>query len=135
MTDRDTSEVWTAVAIGAIIGIGAALLVRARQEDDTHEIIKRLRPVTRQAKQTATSARKELGRRARQAGDSGEDLLSSSRDILEGMQKGAREIILSTRDELRQAARDSVRDARRAARNSIRDAHRAARKAQRGLSR
>lgn len=135
MTDRDTSEVWTAVAVGAIIGIGAALLVRARQEDDTHELIKRLRPVTRQAKQAAKSARKELGRRARQAGDSGEDLLSSSREILDEMQKGAREIILSTRDELRQAAHDSVRDARKAARDSIRDARKAARRAQRGLSR
>jgi gas vesicle protein len=124
MTDRDTSEVWTAVAVGAIIGIGAALLVRARQEDDTHELIKRLRPVTRQAKQAAQSARRELGRRARQAGDSGENLLSSSREILDEMQKGAREIILSTRDELRQAARDSIRDARKAAR-----------RAQRGLSR
>jgi hypothetical protein len=51
------------------------------------------------------------------------------------MQKGAREIILSTRDELRQAARDSVRDARKAARDSIRDARKAARRAQRGLSR
>lgn len=124
MTDRDTSEVWTAVAIGAIIGIGTALLVRARQEDDTHEIIKRLRPVTQQARQAATSARKEFGRRARQAGDSGEDLLESSRDILNEMQKGAREIILSTRDELRKAARDSVRDARRAARRAARSVSR-----------
>ena len=120
MTHRDTNEVWTAVAVGAIIGIGAALLVRARQEDDTHEIIRRLRPVTQQARQAARSARRELGRRARQAGDSGEDLLASSRDILDEMQKGAREIILSTRDELRKAARDSVRDARKAARRAAR---------------
>ena len=120
MNERENTDVWAAVAIGAIVGIGATLLVRARQEDDTHELIKRLRPVTRQAQKYAKSAGKELGRRARQAGDSGEDLLDNSREILDEMRKGAREIILATRDELRQAARDSVKDARKAARRAAR---------------
>lgn len=117
MRDRDNTEVWTAVAIGAVIGIGTALLVRARQEDDTHEIIKRLRPVTRRAKDAAGSARKELGRRARQASDSGEELLSSGREIMDELRRGAEDIVKSTRKELRKAARDSVKEARKAARN------------------
>lgn len=124
MNDRDNTDVWTAVAIGTIVGIGATLLVRARQEDDTHELIKRLRPVTRQAKAAAKSARDEVGRRARQAGDSGEDLLADSREILDEMRKGARELVLSTRDELRKAARESVREARNAARRAARSARR-----------
>lgn len=118
MRDQDNTGMWTAVTIGAIVGVGAALLIRARQEDDTHELIKRLRPVTRQAKKAATSARKEFGRRARQAGDSGEDLLAASRDVMDELRKGARDIVESTRDELRKAARDSVKDARRAARKA-----------------
>ncbi|MGH7448530.1 MAG: hypothetical protein ACREK1_08610 [Longimicrobiales bacterium] len=124
MNDRDNTDVWTAVAIGTIVGIGAALLVRSRQEDDTHELIKRLRPVTRQAKAAAKSAGEEFHKRARQAGDSGEDLLANSREVLDEMRKGAREIVLSTRDELRRAARDSVREARRAARRAARSARR-----------
>lgn len=120
MRDRDNSDVWTAVTIGAIIGIGASLLVRARQEDDAHEIIKRLRPVARKAKRAAKTARKEFGRGARKAGDSGEDLLSASREILDEMRRGARDIVRSTRSELRKAARDSIRDAQKAARRAAR---------------
>lgn len=124
MRDQESSDVWTAVAIGALVGVGATLLVRARQEDDAHEIIKRLRPVTRHAKRAAKTARREFGKHARHAGDSGEALLSNSREIMDEMRKGAREIILSTRDELRKAARDSVKDVRKAARKAARSAMR-----------
>jgi gas vesicle protein len=116
MRDRDNTEVWTAVAIGAVLGIGTALLVRARQEDETHEIIRRLRPVTRQAKNVAGRARDEVGRRARQAGDTGDDLLSAGREIMDELRRGAQDIVKSTRKELRKAARDSVKEARKAAR-------------------
>lgn len=116
MRDQENTEVWTAVVIGAAIGIGTALLVRARQEDDTHAIIKRLRPVQRQVKSAAGKARKELGRRARQAGDSGEDLVSSGREMMDELRRGAHDIVKSTRKELRKAARESVKEARKAAR-------------------
>ncbi|HEX2166265.1 MAG TPA: hypothetical protein VHG09_03405 [Longimicrobiales bacterium] len=116
MRDQDNTEVWTAVAIGAVLGIGTALLVRARQEDDTHEIIKRLRPVKRHMKSAAGKARKEIGHRARQAGESGDELLSSGREVMDELRRGARDIVKSTRKELRKAARDSVKEARKAAR-------------------
>jgi vacuolar-type H+-ATPase subunit H len=116
MRDQENTEVWTAVAIGAVIGIGTALLVRARQEDDTHAIIRRLRPVQRQVKSAAGKARKELGRRARQAGDTGDELLSSGREVMEELRRGAKDIVKTTRKELRKAARESVKEARKAAR-------------------
>lgn len=116
MRERENTEVWTAVAIGAVIGIGTALLVRARQDDDTHAIIRKLRPVQRQVKSAAGKARKELGRHARRAGNQGDELLSSGREAMEELRRGARDIVRSTRKELRKAARDSVREARKAAR-------------------
>jgi len=112
------------VAIGAILGVGATLLVRAQQEDDTHEIIKRLRPMTRKMKKHAKSARKELGRRARQAGESGDELMDAARDVMQELRKGAREIVHATRDELRRAARDTMKDARKAAQKAARAARR-----------
>jgi hypothetical protein len=74
--------------------------------------------VTRQARKTADSARKEVGRRARQAGDSGGELLSATRFVLHDLRKGARDIADTTRDERRKAARDSIKAARRAARRA-----------------
>jgi vacuolar-type H+-ATPase subunit H len=120
MRDRDNTDVWTAVAIGAILGVGATLLVRAHQEDDAHEIIRRLRPVARQAKRTAKAARKEFGRQTRHAGETGDELLSSGREIMNELRRGARDIVRSTRKELRKAARESLREARKAARNAMR---------------
>jgi hypothetical protein len=94
MKDHDHFDVWAAVAIGAVIGIGTALLVRARQEDDTYELLKRLRPVQQKAQRAAKTVRKEVGRRAGQAGDVSEDLLEAGRVRL---REGAGEITLHAR--------------------------------------
>jgi gas vesicle protein len=115
MKDHDHFDVWAAVAIGAVIGIGTALLVRARQEDDTHAMLKRLRPVQQKAQRAAKTVRKEVGRRASQAGDAGGELVDAGLDVLEELREGANEIVRSTRKELRKAARDSFKEARRAA--------------------
>jgi gas vesicle protein len=123
MNERDNFDVWAAVAIGAIVGIGATLLVRARQ-DDAHEIVKRLRPVARGARKAAKSAGREIGRSARRAGETGEELLSAGRDIMDELRQGAREIVHTTRDEMRKAARESVREVQRAARRAARTARR-----------
>ena len=115
MTDRDNTDVWTAVAIGAVVGIGATLLLRAQQEDDTHEIIKRLRPLKRNASKAAKYAGRHVSDGARAAGAAGEEALSVGRELLEELQEGARDILREARTELRKAARESVRDAQKAA--------------------
>lgn len=120
MNERDNADLWTAVAIGAVVGIGTALLVRARQEDDTYEIVKKLRPVQRKAERAATVVRKEARRRARQAGDTAGDLVSAGRDILDDLRKGAADIVRDTRDELQKAARETVRDVKRTRRQVAR---------------
>jgi gas vesicle protein len=120
MKDRDNYDVWTAVAIGAVVGIGTALIMRARQEDDTHEIIRRLRPVQRRAQKAVKKVRREVGRHAEAAGDAGEELVSAGRDVLDELRKGAAEIVQDTRRELERAARDSVSSARKAARTAAR---------------
>jgi gas vesicle protein len=131
MSDRDNTDIWTAVAIGAVVGIGTALIVRARQDDDTHEIIRRLRPVRKTAEKTMKQARRELGRQAHRAGETGEELVSAGRDILHELRKGAAEIVKDTRKELKKAAKD----ARRAALSGASDAERAARRAVRRVAR
>ncbi|HSJ08593.1 MAG TPA: hypothetical protein VK928_01740 [Longimicrobiales bacterium] len=120
MSKRDNTDVWTAVVIGAVVGIGATLLVRAQQEDEVHAIMKKLRPVQQGAQRAAKVVRKEVGRRSRAAGKEGRELVSASRDILEDLRDGAREIVDSTRDELKKAALESVREARKAARRTRR---------------
>jgi gas vesicle protein len=118
--DRDHVDLWTAVAIGAVIGIGAALIVRARQEDETSNLLKRLQPVRKRAQRTAKVVRKSVGRTADRAGDATADLVSAGREILDELRQGAADIVRTTRDELQKAAADSVADARGAARRAAR---------------
>jgi gas vesicle protein len=117
MSDRDNTDLWTALTIGAVVGIGAALLVRARQSDtDTIMLARRLKPV----RKAARAARDEVGRRTRHVADAGEDLLDAGREILDDLRQGARDIVKATREELQKAARESVADARKAARKARR---------------
>jgi gas vesicle protein len=131
MSDRDNTDIWTAVAIGAVVGIGTALIVRARQDDETHEIIRRLRPVRKRAGKTMQQARRELGRQAQRAGETGEELVSAGRDMLHELREGAAEIVRDTRKELKRAAKE----ARKAALEGASDAQRAARRAARRVAR
>jgi gas vesicle protein len=133
MREHDNTEMWAAMAIGAIVGVGAALLVRARQEDQTHDIIKAIRPLReRTAKATekivdgaesfAKAASKATRRRRRRRipGFHKAGPLDAGRDALEDLSSRAREIVESTRRELEKAARDTVKEARKAARRVAR---------------
>jgi hypothetical protein len=129
MRDQDKAEVWAALAIGAIVGVGTALLVRARQEDERYEVLEAIRPLRRGASRAAgriadeagdlmeaarkATRRRSLRRRTTKAVDAG-------REMIDDLSSRARDIVESTRKELEKAARESVKEARRAARTASR---------------
>jgi hypothetical protein len=45
MTSRQTSDIAAAFLIGAVFGIGATLLMRAREEDEMDQLMRKLRQV------------------------------------------------------------------------------------------
>jgi gas vesicle protein len=118
--DGDKVDLWTALAIGAVVGIGTALIVRARQDDETSELLKQLKPIRKRAQRAARTVRREVGRTAHRAADATDEFVSASREVLDELRKGAAEIVRDTRDELQKAARESVADARKAARRTAR---------------
>lgn len=104
MSDRDNTDIWTAVTIGAIVGIGTALIVRARQEDDVHEVVRRVRRMRPKAEKTLKRARRNVSRRADQASDAGEELIQAGREAIEELRREAAGIVRRTRRELQKAA-------------------------------
>jgi hypothetical protein len=120
MKGRDEKELWTAIAIGAVVGIGATLLMRAQEEDDSSAILDALKPVRRRAGRAAHSAGKVIRRGAHHAGEAGEEFISASRDVLSDLRDDASDIVIETRRELQKAAREAIKDARRAARKQFR---------------
>jgi hypothetical protein len=119
MTEHDNTDVWTALAIGAVVGIGATLLLRA-QQDDASDFVKSLRPMKRAGKKMMKAAGKRVIRGVHTARSSGEDWMSAGRDALDDLQANARDIVHETRSELRKVARETVREAQRAARRARR---------------
>ena len=45
MTHRPTTDIAAAFLIGAVFGIGATLLMRAREEDEVEQLMRKLRQV------------------------------------------------------------------------------------------
>jgi gas vesicle protein len=120
MRDRDNTDLWTALAIGAVVGIGAALLARSRDENELQSVLRRLKPAQKRAARIVRTARRAVGRGAHQAGETGEELVHASVDMLNDLRQGARDIVHTTREELQKAARDTLIDARKAARRAAR---------------
>lgn len=120
MNDRDKTDLWTALAVGAVVGIGAALLLRSGEETQTERLLKSFRPVQKGATRAVRSARKSIGRGARHVGDRGEDLLHDAADALAELRKDAAKIVAQAREELQAAALASFKEARRSARRAKR---------------
>jgi uncharacterized membrane-anchored protein YhcB (DUF1043 family) len=108
MNDRDNAEIWTAVTVGLLVGVGTALIVRARQEDEVHDIVRRVRRVRPRAEKTVKKARRALDRHADQAADAGEELVKAGRTLLDELKEDAAAIVRRSRRELERMAREAV---------------------------
>jgi len=120
MNDRDKTDLWTALAVGAIVGIGAALLLRSSDESETHKLLGSLKPAQQRAKRVVTKASRELGERTRGLGQRGEDLLEQGVEALGDLRRDAAKIVAQARQELEDIAQSSVKEARRTARQARR---------------
>lgn len=135
MAKQDTTDLATAFAIGAALGIGATLLLRSGRESDTERILRELRPLRKRM-------RKRLDRAGRSASDGGraveqasERILETGRSVLGDFRDQVARIVQSARSEIVDTARETVKRAGEAARDEVggnaRDALGRARKAAR----
>ncbi|MGE5863510.1 MAG: hypothetical protein ACM32J_00285, partial [Rhizobacter sp.] len=92
MNDRDKADLWTAVAIGAVVGIGAALLLRADDEPRSARLMKNLKPLQKRAGKAVRNARRTLAEQASHLGGAGEDLLHDGSRSLRDLRKDAARI-------------------------------------------
>lgn len=120
MNDRDKTDLWTALAVGAVVGIGAALLLRSADEPQAERLLRTLRPVQQRARRVAKDASKQLGRSSRRIRRGGEELLEQGSDALSELRKDAAKIVAQARNELEEIAQSSVKQARRTVRRARR---------------
>ena len=116
MAENDSVDILTAFAIGAMIGVGATLLLRSEPETTTDRIVKGLRPIARKARRAAGRAGKEYGKSMRLTGKATARLGGAGKDAIEDLQKQIEEILSSAREELTDTARAQLKAARRSMR-------------------
>jgi gas vesicle protein len=120
MNDRDKTDLWTALAVGAIVGVGAALLLRAADQPETDRLLRSLKPVQKRARRAMKSATKQLERGTRDIRGRGEDLLEHGSDALADLRRDAARIVAHARQELESVAHSSVKQAKRTAQRARR---------------
>lgn len=120
MNDRDKADLWTAVAIGAVVGIGAALLLRADDEPRSARLMKNLKPLQKRAGKAVRNARRTLAEQTSHLGDAGEGLLHDGSRSLRGLRKDAARIVADARRELEDIAASGMKQARRSAKRTRR---------------
>jgi gas vesicle protein len=119
MADRENVDFVTAFAIGAVLGVGAALLLRPSRPTGLERIRKELKPYGRKAMQQASRARSGIARGAGSALESGEELVSSTRDVLKDFRHEVDDIVSGARKDLSRAVENHLKTARKAARRTV----------------
>ncbi len=119
---RDDRDFLTALAIGAVVGIGAALLFRASDDFDSEKIIKRMKPLQKKAGRALHQARSRAEHSVRvkmsDVGDAGRIVRKSSGKIAGNLGDDAARIVSRAKREMEESARDSVKQAQRAMRRA-----------------
>jgi gas vesicle protein len=104
MENRDSMELLAVFAAGALIGVGATLLLKP-------EVLPR--PVLRRLRESGRELGKQARRSAREVGTRGGRVARVGREMLEQLRGEAREIVGQAREELAQQVYAELRGARR----------------------
>jgi gas vesicle protein len=102
MARQDTTDFLTAFAVGAVLGIGATLLLRSRPETAKERLLRELKPHSRKKIPGGRVARGV--RRGRAAAvDMADDAIHTGRELLSEFRDEVKRIVEDARDELVEA--------------------------------
>jgi gas vesicle protein len=102
MAGNERTEMITAFAIGAVIGVGATLLL-SPEPTPRQRLAREFRPLVKKARKAGRRSRQHIERGIRSSRDAGAELTDASREILEDF-----------RDRLDHIVESAARDAKRA---------------------
>ena len=112
--DTDSVDLLTAFAIGAMIGVGATLLLRPEPPTPSEQIIRQLRPIGQRMRKAARRAGRQYGRTIRETRRATREMSGASKEALEQLRSQVDDLLSSARGELSASARRQLKLARRA---------------------
>lgn len=106
MARQDNNDFLAAFAIGAVLGVGATLLLRPEKPNPRKQLQKRLKPHVRKLRKSAARSRKGGRVRTRPVEAPGmeDDAIRAGRELLAEFRGEVRRILDEARDELRDLA-------------------------------
>lgn len=119
MARQDSNDFLAAFGIGAVLGIGAALLLRPDKPNPRKQLQKRLKPHVRKLSKSASRTRKAARVAVRAAGTpsgtSTDEVIGAGRELLAEFRGEVARILDEARAELRELAQEQARGAPRPA--------------------
>ena len=116
MTKDSSSEFVMAFAVGAMLGIGAALLLAPDPPTRREKLMKELKPYRKKLKKRTASARKGVGRRASAAADMGDELMEAGRAVARDLREEVADLVAQARSEIASTVEDQLEAAQDALR-------------------
>jgi gas vesicle protein len=116
MTNDHTTEYVTAFVVGALLGVGAALLLAPDPPSRRQRLVKELKPYGKKLRKNATKVRKEAGHQAAAVGEWSEELVKASRAVLEDLREEVAELVADARDDIASAVEGQLDSAHKSLR-------------------
>lgn len=110
MDDRETTEYLTALAVGALLGVGAALLFRPRRSR-TDRLIRELKPYRKRIQRGVSRARGAVESGAGTAAERGGALAAAGAAVLHDFRDQLVELASTARDEVADMIETQVTEA------------------------
>lgn len=101
MARQDTNDFLAAFGIGAVLGIGAMVLLRPEKPNPRKQLQKRLKPHVRKLGKSASRTRKAARVAVREAGTTTDEVIHAGRELLAEFRAEVARILDEARDELR----------------------------------
>jgi gas vesicle protein len=118
MPRQDTNDFLSAFAIGTVLGVGAALLLRRPKTTPRQRLARELKPHTKRLRKSYQTVRGGVREGASATGDMTGEVITAGRELLGEFQQEVARILADARDELRDLAQERVKDARKQAKKT-----------------
>ena len=118
MKQEDTTEYLSAFVVGALVGVGAALLFAPKPPTRRERLMKELKPYRKQLDKQSARARKGMGKRASAAADWGEEILDASRVVMGDMRDEVADLVAEARAEIANTVADQLDTAQKSLKKS-----------------
>ena len=103
MARQDTTEFLTAFAVGAVLGIGATLLLRPEPKTAKERLMRELKPYRKQMRRSAGEVARGVRRGRAATGEMADDAIDAGRELLSEFRDEVKRIVSEARDELAEA--------------------------------